>query len=285
MGGPQTFLHGPQLLLGLLDIRQQLRLLLRKAVQPLLHEGCTTQRPHAGRDLRGQHQRFGLRAGNGIAGMGCHRQPEAAVSRTAQTQQRRLIAQPDLIVHVPIGGVGIGRTGVGHRPPGQVAVINQPRLPVQGQPHFLVDQGLAELVQHLHDLLGFGQGQLSQGPAHAAVIGPAVLAPGFGHLVILIKRMGRATNVLQVLNTPQRGDQVLDDFGLRWMHNRLLVQRHRTQRLDQAQTVAKLAPDDQHRMHGERLALIFAHDDHSFEGHHEHSRRDSLVKVRFLRPF
>ncbi len=255
------------------------------AVQPLLQKGCTAQGPHAGRDLRGQHQRFGLRARDGIAGMGCHRQPEAPVSRTAQTQQRRLIAQPDLIVHVPIGGVGISCTGVGHRPPGQVAVIDQPRLLVQGQPDFLVDQGLAELVQHLHDLLGFGLGQLSQSPAHAAVISPVGLAPGFGHLVILIERMGRATDVLQVLNTAQGGDQVLDDFGLRRMHNRLLMQRNSTQWLDQAQTVAELAPDDQHRMQGERLALIFAHDDHSLEGHHEHNRWDSLVKVRFLRPF
>ena len=72
--------------------------------------------------LGGQHERFGLRARHGIAWVMGHRQPQPSIRRAFQADDARLVAQPDIVIHMPKRGMGIRPAGIGHGNAGQIAI-------------------------------------------------------------------------------------------------------------------------------------------------------------------
>ncbi len=74
----------------------------------------------------GQHERFGLRARHRVAWVMGHRQPQPAIRRALQADEARLVAQPDFVIHMPKGGMGIGLAGIGNGNAGQIAIQAQP---------------------------------------------------------------------------------------------------------------------------------------------------------------
>jgi len=72
--------------------------------------------------LGGQHEGFGLHARNGSAWVMGHRQPQPPIGRACQADDARLVAQPDFVIHMPKGGIGIGLAGSGNGKAGQIAI-------------------------------------------------------------------------------------------------------------------------------------------------------------------
>src|SRR6266567_9581016 len=97
----------------------------------------------------GQHERFSLRARNRIPWVMGHRQPQPPIRRACQADDARLVAQPNLIIHMPKGGMGIGLAGIGHGNARQIAIHAYP-VPLRAQHLQLSSEvGLADLFQHL----------------------------------------------------------------------------------------------------------------------------------------
>ena len=120
--------------------------------------------------------------------------------------------------------MGIRLAGIGNRNAGQIAIQAHP-LPLRAQYLQLrVDGGLADLLQHLDDLLDLLPAQTTQCPAHAAVIRPCWLSPGLCHRLILIQGMRCQADLLQVLQSGQNGHQKFQHLGLRPMMIVLLLQ-------------------------------------------------------------
>lgn len=62
-----------------------------------------------------------------------------------------------------------------------------------------------------------------------------------------------------MLQPSQHGDQKFQDFGLRAVFHGFLVERDRSELVDQTDALGKLAPHDQHGVLGQRFRLILAH--------------------------
>lgn len=146
---------------------------------------------------------------------------------------------------MPKGGMGIGLAGIGNGNAGQIAIHAQP-VPLRAQHLQLsVDGGLADLFQHLDDLLDLIPTQSTQCPAHAAVMRPCWLSPGLGHRLILIQGMSCQADILQVLQPGQDGHQKFQHLGLRPMMILLLLEGQSLKLLDQAEVFGKPAPSHQ----------------------------------------
>jgi hypothetical protein len=157
-------------------------------------------------------------------------------------------------------GLRISGADAGHRPPGQVAIVDQAALRRQGLRDLLIDQRPADLTQDLADGRGLSLGERLQGAPDAAVIGPARLLSGGGDSPILIQRAAIPADAFQVRQTSQNGHQELENLGLRTVDVGLLAQRDSHQGLDQAQMLRILAQQDEQGVFGVvRLGHIGAH--------------------------
>ncbi len=107
--------------------------------------GVAPSRPQSRASLGGQHEGFGLRAGNGISWVMGHRQPQTTIRRAFQADDASLVSQPDFVIHMPKGCIGIRLARIGNRNAGQIAIHAQP-VPLRAQHLQLsVDGGLADL--------------------------------------------------------------------------------------------------------------------------------------------
>jgi len=135
---------------------------------------------------------------------------------------------------VPIGHSGVGCNGVRDRPVGEIAIVSQAARTLLC-PHCVFIQGqTGDLLQNGCQLLDFGLAEACHGSADPTVVGPARLPPVFGYRLILVNRMGRPANVLQVLQPGQDGNQEFQYFRLQAVLHDFLVQRNRVDWVDQA---------------------------------------------------
>jgi hypothetical protein len=118
---------------------------------------------------------------------------------------------------------------------------------------------LGDLIQHRRDLLGFRLGETGKRAADPTVIRPAGLPPGFGNRLILVNRMRRAAEVLQMLQPSQNGNQKFQNLSLRAVFYGFLVQQGRLDLVNQTNALGKLAPYYQHGVLGQRFWMVLAH--------------------------
>ncbi len=219
--------------------------LLLERLNALAQQFSAPSRPQSQASLGGQHERFGLRASNGIAWVMSHRQPQTPIRRAFQADDASLVSQPDLVIHVPKSGMGIGLAGIGNGNAGQIAIHAHP-FPLCAQHLQLsIEVGLADLFQHLDDPLDLLPAQSTQRPAHAAVIRPGGLSPGLRHCLILIQGMSCQADLLQVLQPGQDGHQKFQHLALRPVMIVLLLEGQSLELLDQADVFGKPAPRHQ----------------------------------------
>lgn len=179
-----------------------------------------------------------------------------------------------------VGNVRVRGAAVGHRSVGEVAIVDQATAVLQGVHDLSRQNGLRDLFQHGGDRLCFFLGQCRQTTTDTAVVGPGWMPPGGRHSLILINRMGRATQVLEVLQPGQYGDEELQDLGLRAVSDAFLMQGHGFDCLHQANALGKLAPDDEHSALGQAIDHAVAHSRPPAKDATSVSEQGSAVKVQ-----
>jgi len=103
----------------------------------------------------GQHQRFGLRARDGVARMLGDRQAQAPIRDARHGNDRRLIAQTDVVAHVSKCSPRVSAAGIRDGARREIGIQFQPASRPR-RDDFLVNQRLTDAFQGQHNALGFG---------------------------------------------------------------------------------------------------------------------------------
>ena len=134
----------------------------------------------------------------GVAGMVTGRETDAPVGWAVEADDSRLIAELDAVVHMAESRLRIRGAAARDRAAAQVEIKDEAAALTHGQHDLPIDEGPTHLAEDGLNPLHIRAGQCAQGAAHAAVVGPAGLAPGVCNNCIFVQRMGGLAQVFQI---------------------------------------------------------------------------------------